>query len=421
MNANEVETAIKAMGYTEIKRPTSNRLIVFMDSSERVSNLKLFASMFKGTYSSSKNGAGWRSSVGAAILPNGVVVIAKPQTKGVGGNIAALDARAFAVGAKNQKFEFAGQLIDVASFTSAKQIEQSIIEGARKSNLLGEPYAAAFEDFFVYGKISWSDTMARPVINKLGVYVGELLIGWAFFQTNKTKYFINNPFRGQAKAFHLPTDPSFSGVDSFIEMTDGSFYALSSKFGGGAKASFFTNLFEKGIKNRTKLSQSYFKKMCDFATSNNIPFNKSKDMMYMFGVREILGISKKDLNNPLKVFDDVKTGKVSAEVSKVIQQMKIKAKDPQIFNNVPLSISAFFTRTVAENLNKDRASINQMKEILAGKDYWQANLDVNSWLKGEAKFKFINSGEASLNIIGSKSAITDITSKQGWVNYELKY
>ena len=62
-----------------------------------------------------------------------------------------------------------------------------------------------------------------------------------------------------------------------------------------------------------------------------------------------------------------------------------------------------------------------MREILAGKDYWQANLDINYWVRGIVKFKFINSGEASLNIIGSKSAITDITSKQGWINYELKY
>jgi hypothetical protein len=92
-----------------------------------------------------------------------------------------------------------------------------------------------------------------------------------------------------------------------------------------------------------------------------------------------------------------------------------------ILTKSPESVSSFFNRVIASKLNSDVKSINQMKEILAGKDYWQTNINSRLWLKGDLKFKFINSGEANLKIIGSKSSVDDLTSKQGWLNYELKY
>lgn len=421
MQTKEVEDYIKSIGYTDIKKASANRLIVYMDGSERVSALKSIAADLKGRYTSSKNGVGWRSSVGAALLPNNIVVIAKPITKGVGGNIASLDARQFSKLGTKTKYEFADKKIDSVVFTSAKQIERSIIEGCRTSNLLGDGYAEAFEDFFATGKINWGPQMTRPVINKLGVYIGELLVGWAFLSNNKSKHFANDPFKGKAVAFYLPTDPSFSGVDSFIEMQDKSFYGLSSKFGGGAKASFFTNLFEKGIQNRNKLSRSYFKDMCDFAASNNISANKAKDFVYGFGVRHILEITSREIATPTDVFDSVRIGRETNEINFVTSKIKDRSSERRIVDDLPTSISAYFNRTIADELNKDKTSIDQMREILAGKDYWQANLDIGAWVNGSVKLKFINSGEASLNIIGSKSAITDITSKQGWINYELKY
>lgn len=421
MGIQDVEDYIKSIGYTELKKAASNRLIVYMDGSERVSALKSIASDLGGRYTSSKNGIGWRSSVGAALLSDNIVVLAKPITTGTTGNIASLDARQFSKLGKSTKYEFADQKIDSVVFTSAKQIEQSIIEGCRSSSMLGEGYAEAFEDFFATGNISWSPTMPRPVINKLGVYIGELLVGWTFLSNKKNKYFANDPFSGAAVAFYLPTDPAFSGVDSFVELRDKSFYAISSKFGGGAKASFFTNLFDKGIQKRAKLSKSYFKDMCDFAATNNISSNKSKEFIYNFGIKHMLQISSKEVPTPTDVFDNIRLSKDTNEVNFVASKIKELSKEQRIVKDLPNSVSAYFNRTIADELNKDRASVNQMREILAGKDYWQANLDINYWVRGIVKFKFINSGEASLSIIGSKSAITDITSKQGWVNYELKY
>jgi hypothetical protein len=424
MQVKDIEDYIKSLGYTEIKKAASNRLIVYMDNSERVSALQTIASDLGGKYTSSKSGVGWRSSVGAAILPLNIVVIAKPMTKSTTGNIASLDAREFTKLAKPGKFNFLGQDIDVVTFTNPNQIELSIVRGLATNRLLGPTYAEAFEDFFENGKIDWPRGTPLPIINKLGVYVSEVLIGWVFLSLSMKiarEHFTNNPFAGLPVAFHLPTDPAFSGVDSFVEMKNGSFYAISSKFGGGAKASFFTNLFEKGIDKRIKLSPSYFKDMCDFAGAKNISASKAKDFVYNYGVREILKISPNEVFNPTQVFDSIRLDNLTSEVDIVVSKIKELSRDPKIIDNLPQSISAYFNRTIADQLNKDKASVSQMKEILAGKDYWQANLDINSWVKGSVKFKFINSGQASLNIIGSKSAITDITSKQGWVNYELKY
>lgn len=416
-----LEAQLKKMGYSTFKRQTSKRLAVYMDAKERVVALKDIAAMFGGKYSTAKNGTGWKSSVGAAILPNGFIVLAKPQTEGVSGNISSLDARDFSMLGKDGKFNFINEDIAVVTFTKASDIEKSIIQGCRDNKMLGEAYANAFESYFDTGVIDWSPDMPRPVLNKLGVYIGEVLIGWAFLKNKTSTTFSNNPFSGKAKAFHMPTDPAFSGVDSFIEMTDGSYYSISSKFGGGAKASFFTNLFEKGIKKRTKLENSYFKRMCEYADINNIPFKKSKDFIYGFGVREILGLSAPMITTPTNVFDQIRQNRIEHETEKVVEKIKTMTTNQKIIDGLPDSVSAYFNRKISEDLNNDAKSIEQMKEILAGKDYWQANLDIGAWTRGKAKFRFINSGQAQLNLIGSKSSITDITSKQGWINYELKY
>ena len=61
-----------------------------------------------------------------------------------------------------------------------------------------------------------------------------------------------------------------------------------------------------------------------------------------------------------------------------------------------------------------------MLDVLAGKEFYQANLNIDRWKKGEIIYSLTKSGDVSINIIGSKSAITDIDAKQGLINYELK-
>ena len=422
MTIAELEKALKKMGFKDVVRATSKRLVVYMQANERVESLKIIADKFKGRYTSAKTGSGWKSSAGAAILPNSFVIVAKPSAKGAGASFASLDARVFSTLGRTNTFMFNGKDVKVVTFTDYKTIERSIVKGCKTSNLLGEHYSEIFSEFFLTDTLQWSSQVPLQAISKLGVYVGELLIGWAFLKGKQSSLFATNPFKGVPVAFHIPTDPAFSGVDSFIEMRDGTYYAISSKYGAGAKASIFTNLFEKGINESNSLQNSFFKKMCQFAKSNNIKYNKSKEFIYKFGIYHLLNIRTSDIKDVEKVFSDIRLNRPETEEMKLLVDT-IKNSDPEkaVLDTLPDSVSAYFNRRIANSLNSDAKSIEQMREILAGKDYWQANIDTVAWTKGKLKFKFVSSREAKLKIYGNKSSVSDITSKQGWINYELRY
>jgi hypothetical protein len=61
-----------------------------------------------------------------------------------------------------------------------------------------------------------------------------------------------------------------------------------------------------------------------------------------------------------------------------------------------------------------------MLKILSGKNFWQANLNNKKWKDGDIEYSFINSGDCSIKIISSKSAIGSLTADQGLINYEIK-
>jgi hypothetical protein len=83
------------------------------------------------------------------------------------------------------------------------------------------------------------------------------------------------------------------------------------------------------------------------------------------------------------------------------------------------SITGYFTRTIATDLNNCPNSIEFLKELIAGKKFYQANLNIQKWMKGEVEYNYVSSGKVNLKIFGDKSPLTDITAKQGLVNYLL--
>jgi hypothetical protein len=60
-----------------------------------------------------------------------------------------------------------------------------------------------------------------------------------------------------------------------------------------------------------------------------------------------------------------------------------------------------------------------MKNILGGKNYYQANLNTNKLDKGELTFNIVKSGESILELTGTKSPYSDITAANGLLNYKL--
>lgn len=419
---SDLEKKLKSEGYSNYKRDSQSRLIVYVEG-DRKSELQTIAKIIDGKYTSQKSGSGWKSTVGAVILRN-FVILAKPGTSGVAGGLSSLDARIFSKGGESETYSWMGKEEPVVSFKTAKEIQNSIIDGCLESKLLGDPIAESFKDLFSKGELNWDPSTPAATLNKLGVYTGEVLVGWVFLANKQRQHFINNPFKGTPAKFILPTDPAFSGVDSWIQMKDGSVYALSSKFGGGAKASLFSNLLEKGIQKENKLQDSVFKKLCEAASKNNLSYKNSRQIVYEFGVREILKISKSVIKDPNDVYQQIFTRRMKDEAKKVISDIRSYPNvDKVIIANLSngASVSNFFNREIAKKLNEDEKSISQMKEILQGKDYWQGNLQIKSWVDGELEYRWISSAEAKLNIVGNKGSASDITSKQGWINYELTY
>lgn len=327
--------------------------------------------------------------------------------------------------------------VSCKTFTQVTKLRTSIIAHLKSNTKVGNHIVDAVDEYFKstsLKKIDWSDnSFQESEKNELGKYLGELIIG-AVALKNKSSLLSQNPFGSTATKFIIPDDPSFSGVDSAVQLRDGTIVPISSKLGAGAKASIFTNFMPKAMEKKS-LKKSVIKDLVAAAKSAGVTKQKldskqgSKDIVYEYGVRTICGLSSTVVPDPYAVYEDIRRAglkgdlkKLSAPTLKVIAAINKNSDIPQnVKDALPLSVTAAFNREIARRLNEDEVSKNLVAEILAGKDFYQANLDVSKWKKGEVYFRLLHSGAATVSFIGSKAAINDIDAKQGLVNYELKY
>ena len=330
----------------------------------------------------------------------------------------------------SKTIKFAGNNVKVKYFKTHKELANSLLKGLKTNKKVSEGIYDVFEKYVDAGKyteIEWTSEVEPNEINELGKYVGEIIIGLLAL-SNKTSSFSTKFYTGKPVAFAVPDDPSFTGVDSFLIMNDGEIVPISSKYGVGAKASLFANLLPKAMKYQDKLPKSVLKSLCESAKSARISSETlegkrgSKEVLYTHGITKVLEMK---IANPYAVFTDIKTKKslkgLSPESNKVIAAIQAyPGVDKRIIQKLPLSVTAFFSREIADNLNEDKKSVEAMLEILAGKNFWQANLDINNWKNGKISYKLVNSGKSSITVIGSKAAMDDIEAKQGMINYELK-
>lgn len=331
---------------------------------------------------------------------------------------------------KDVTFIFGDNEVLCKEFTSRKQLVDSMIDGMKKTKGVSEAVSSTFTKFLKepsLRKIEWDADTTVEEKKKFGVYFGELLIGLYALDGKATGHISSVPWKGKPSRFLIPTDPSFSGVDSFLVMDDGEIVSISSKFGEGAKASFFSNLLIKGLQYSKKLPKCVFKEIVDTALSIGVTVQhlekkqKAKPILYEYGVRHVLGIPKTKIRDSYQVFTDLKLNKVTDERNLLISSItNYEHVDPKIVSALEASTTAFFCRTIAKMLTTDTKSMEVMLEILSGKNYWQANLNMSSWDKGDVKFSLVNSGKSKLEIIGNKAAMTDLGATQGMINYVLK-
>jgi hypothetical protein len=329
-----------------------------------------------------------------------------------------------------KQISFGGKKVECMTFNSHVTLMRSLISGLKTNPKVSESIVEVFEDFAKtnYTTLKWQKQIPDSDINELGKYAGEIIIGLLGLKGNKTP-FNTNFYKGKVFSFCIPTDPSFSGVDSFFILGDKTIVPISSKYGVGAKASFFSNLLNKaidaGVPPRTVIGEVVDSaKRAGVSSSSLTSKQGSKEVLYEYGVRKVLNMSRNAVKDPYAVYTNVKTNgkntkKLSPEAKLVLDKIKEMA-DKKIADKLPFSMTSFFSRSMADRLNSDGKSVEAMIEILAGKNFWQANLDIMEWKKGNIKYRMVSSGKASVQIIGSKSAIDDIDAKQGMVNYEVR-
>ena len=322
-----------------------------------------------------------------------------------------------------------GQEVECGVFYKASELQNSILRALKENPDVGPHVYDAVNDFFINKKTSFSwDGFRESDINELGKYLGELLIGVLVLDNRIPGHFSQNIFAGvPVTDFLVPNDPSFSGVDSAFTRKDSTLIPISSKLGSGAKASFFSNFLPKIIDKRN-LPKSVIGDIAQAARDVNVTKQMldkkggAKQTVYEYGIRNILGLDKRTIPDSYKIFQDAKAKNITPELILVMAEV---VKHPDIAQNVkdqlPASLTAAFTREMASRLNSDGPSKIIVEEVAAGKRFYQANLDLAKWKRGEIFFKLLLSGDSVVSFIGNKAAIGDINAEQGILNYALSY
>jgi hypothetical protein len=327
--------------------------------------------------------------------------------------------------------------VECATFSTAQKLRTIML-----SNFKNKVSKTEFPEFYHsveqyllqddVTRINWQTLVPTSAKNEFGKYLGELLIGLSVLENARNITGVN-PFSGKRiKSFLVPLDDAFPTIDSFFITTDDEYIPISSKAGVGAAASFFTGIFSTIMKNPGVLGRqtSYLKTMYDYAISMGMRTDssvKSKELVYEIGVRDILKLSKTSVPDTYKVYEEFKKeghGKYSDNTVALVYKELVKKikeeRDVTAERNIDASTTVFFCKMIARNLSEDVASMDIMKNILGGKNYYQANLNTQKLDKGELSFNILKSGESILELTGTKSPYSDITAANGLINYKLK-
>jgi DNA polymerase III delta prime subunit len=96
----------------------------------------------------------------------------------------------------------------------------------------------------------------------------------------------------------------------------------------------------------------------------------SKDVLYEYGMREILNISPRDIKKAIEVYNDAKANKITDKVQKTILAIREnKNIEKKLKEQLPKTITAVFSREASKRLNNDKVSLEIVEEVLAGKNF----------------------------------------------------
>lgn len=352
-------------------------------------------------------------------------------------------------------------------FTSAEQLAKSIIYGLENEPSVPEYITEQVAQFF-YDDIDdsgnltgdaqfiWNAGISDKEKNQLGVYLGELLIGYMIL-LKKSVCFANAEIVAYpVEYFAVPTDPSFPGIDSFVQYKNESNdpnkgkFLISSKAGTkGASPSVWSNIMPHMKQNPSQLGDSptlkKLQQICKAIDGGTINGKKSMKYVYRYGVSEILGFTvgpttsdrnQNPIINPDDLYKQLSAGCLTNPVyGKVIRkaiqvQTSLNSGDFKEASSSSVTSSlrkcgsgmtSFFSRYIADKLNSEEKSKSRMRNAVAGKKMYQAYLDTTRFKKGQIFFTTKKVTKAEIEFTGGKSATDLITATQGTVNYTLKF
>ena len=317
-------------------------------------------------------------------------------------------------------FMFDNEEISCYIFTQAIELQKSIINALEKNSNVSDIIVSTVKDILKNpSNFIWNKEISYSERNELAKYFGEVLIGFILLKGYFHLFENEHPFDSNAIRFIVPDDCRFNIVDSFIETQSG-IIPISSKSGIGASGSFFSGILPTGIENYKDLQPSPFKQLISTVRKLKLkkPEKSARKIVYSSSFSHLY---KPEVNHD-EVFLSIKSGEYKSCVSttKILDKIRLMNSCEKIDSLWPNSLSAFFNRMISKKLNESKLAMDDMKDAITEKKYWQVNLNKSKWHKGIVEFSVVKSSKADLKIIGSKSPIGDVAQSQGWINYTLK-
>lgn len=329
--------------------------------------------------------------------------IAKPIHR----TISLLSANHFLAKGERVTITLYDQPFAAVKFVTAKQLENSILDGILRHPELPDALHLSFRRFFRNPKkpIRWPSGMSRKDIRRLGVCFAELLVGWWYFKSSLFPC-----------AFYIPTAGNFAGIDSVVEYVD-ALVPISTKTGKGAKSSFFATIFDTLLLAGNYMPKCKLSEMVMYARANGL-VKKQKLMvlpfLYHYGIRKVLNLSR---IRPDSVYRAASLGKAHRGTDAVCKAIR-KQGQPKIAQGLPKSITAFFSRAIADILTKDQESLDLAVNVLQSQLHRRETLNLHQWTLGRVVFTSVIE-PTSIRLVGHKSSISDISATNGTIGYSI--
>lgn len=346
------------------------------------------------------------------------------------------------VGAVKKKLDVFGQTdVECAVFSRADTLAALCAGNLKKNTMLSKmiDFNKSLLNYFKAGtdptSIKWFGSIDTKELAEFK-YLGEICIGLFLLKGKKSPPYITGDSifsSASVKNMIYPLSQSFTGVDSIVELRDGTMIPISSKAGKGAAASFFANVFSKVLENPSKYAPngSVLADLVNSAKNAGVDANglktKAKKLVYEYGVRKVLNIDKKQIADSYTVYeefvakDGIRNYSTGVRTVYLMLERKMESlKDQTSLRNLDSSTTVFFSKVIAERINNDSKSMKVINTILGAKGYYQVNLDMKELKDGNIRFSVVRAPGSDVKLIGTKSTYSDISAKQGTVNYTLE-